>query len=596
MTEKKRWDERWLARLPADSLLMRLLLESVQEHRWKYLAAVAAMVLVAALTAVFAWMMGVIIDTLSAPGDMVRVYTVAAAVALVFAARGVAFYAQSVLMARAGNRIVAQKQMQVYGKLLDQGVSFFNHNETSSILMKVTQSAQRARTVIDTIVTGFCRDLLTLLGLIAVMIYQQPILSLVGLIMGPAIVLGMQVILTQVRKIMAQELAGMAEIIKVVQETSSGARVVKSFGLEPRMEVRMGAAVSTVEKRANKLISLEAATMPLLDVITGVVLAIVVFLSTTSVFGVTPGSTGEMMSFVTAFMMAYQPAKRLARMRVVIERGMAGVRMMYGLIDAPQTLIEAPDAVALPDGPGEVSLRDVSFSYSGNVAVIRSIDVIFPAGKITALVGPSGGGKSTILNLVLRLYDPSTGQVVIDGHDISKASFETLRKKVAFVGQDTFLFSGTVKENILLARPDATDAEVIEAAEVANAHEFISGLPDGYQTFIGENGAFLSGGQRQRLSIARAVLRRAPILLLDEATSALDSHSEALVRDALARVTKGVTTIVIAHRLSTVLNADRICYLEAGEIVEQGSIDELLATNGKFKALYKLQFGNDESR
>lgn len=596
MEQKKRWDERWLARLPADSLLMRLLLESVQEHRWKYLAAVAAMVLVAALTAVFAWMMGVIIDTLSTPNETARVYSVAAAVALVFAVRGVAFYAQSVLMARAGNRIVAQKQMQVYGKLLDQGISFFNTNETSSLLMKVTQSAQRARTVIDTIVTGFCRDVLTLLGLIAVMFYQQPVLSLVSLVMGPAIVIGMQMILTQVRKIMSQELAGMAEIIKVVQETSRGARVVKSFGLEPRMEERMGAAVRTVETRANKLISLEAATMPLLDVITGLVLAVVVFLSTMSVFGVEPGSAGEMMSFVTAFMMAYQPAKRIARMRVVIERGMAGVRMMYGLIDAPQTLMQLPDAIDLPDGPGEVALRNVSFTYSDDVAVISNIDATFPAGKITALVGPSGGGKSTILNLVLRLYDPKSGEVLIDGHDIRKASFETLRRKIAFVGQDTFLFSGTIKENILLARPDATDDEVIEAAKVANAHEFIVDLPNGYRTFIGENGAFLSGGQRQRLSIARAVLRQAPILLLDEATSALDSHSEALVRDALARVTKGVTTIMIAHRLSTVLNADRICYLEAGEIVEQGSIDELLAINGKFKALYDLQFNNDDDQ
>lgn len=592
MDLKKRWDERWLERLPPDSLLMRLLLESVREHRWKYLAAVGAMVVVAALTAMFAWMMGVIIDTLNAPGEMTQVYMVAFAVAMVFALRGLAFYAQSVLMARAGNRIVAQKQMQVYEKLLDQGVAFFNSNETSSLLMKVTQSAQRARTVIDTIVTGFCRDLLTLLGLIAVMFYQQPVLSVVCLVMGPAIVLGMQMILTQVRKIMSQELAGMAEIFKVVQETSSGARVVKSFGLELRMEERMGAAVRTVETRANKLISLEAATMPLLDLITGLVLAVLVLLGTSSLLGVTPGTAGELMSFVTAFMMAYQPAKRLARMRVVIERGMAGVKMMYGLIDAPQTLLESPDAIALPDGPGEVVLRNVSFSYSGNVAVIKNMDVTFPAGKITALVGPSGGGKSTILNLVLRLYDPKSGEVLIDGQDISKASFDTLRKKIAFVGQDTFLFSETVKENILMSRPEASEDEVISAAKIANAHEFIFGLPNGYQTLVGENGAFLSGGQRQRLSIARAVLRQAPILLLDEATSALDSHSEALVLDALARITKQVTTIVIAHRLSTILNADKICYLEAGEIVEQGSIDELLAMNGKFKALYDIQFGS----
>ena len=304
MTQKKPWNERWLERLPPEKLLMRLLLESVQEHRGKYLAAIAAMIVVAALTAVFAWMMGVIIDTLNAPEDRARVFAVAFAVLLVFTFRGIAFYAQSVLMARAGNRIVAQKQMLVYDRLLGQGVAFFNKNESSTLLMKVTHSAQRARTVIDTIVTGFIRDLLTLLGLIAVMFYQQPVLSLIGLAVGPPVLFGVQAILKKVREIMSQELAGMAEIMRAVQETSSGARVVKTFGLEPRMEERMGGAVRTVETRANRLIGLEAATMPLLDVVTGLVLAAIVMLSTASIFGLTPGTPGELMSFVTAFLMA----------------------------------------------------------------------------------------------------------------------------------------------------------------------------------------------------------------------------------------------------------------------------------------------------
>ena len=280
-------------------------------------------------------------------------------------------------------------------------------------------------------------------------------------------------------------------------------------------------------------------------------------------------------------------------MRVAIERGMAGVRMMYDMIDAPQTLLEDADAVPLPDGPGLVEVRDVSFAYTGNIPVVKDMSVTFPAGKTTALGGPSGGGKSTLLNLLLRLYDPAQGTIMIDGQDIRHASFESLRKKIAYVGQDTFLFSATVRENLLLARPDASETEMLEAAKVAQAHDFIAELPQGYDTPIGENGAFLSGGQRQRLSIARAVLRRAPILLLDEATSALDSHSEVLVRDALAHITQGVTTIVIAHRLSTIMNADKVCYLEAGEIVEQGSLDELLAKDGKFRALYDLQLGGD---
>ncbi|MFU8883389.1 MAG: ABC transporter ATP-binding protein [Rhodobacterales bacterium] len=595
MIQKKPWSERWLERLPADSLLLRLLLESFHEHRWKYMAASAAMVLVAASTALSAWMMGEIIDTLSTPEDRRRVFMVGIGVAMIFAFKGVAFYIQAVLMARAGNRIVAQKQMQLYNRLLKQGVAFFNTNESSDLLLKITQSAQAARRAIDTIVTGFIRDLLTLVGLVAVMFYQQPFLSLISLIVGPLALFGLQKILRTVRAVMAQEMAGLGEIIRVVQETSTGARVVKAFGLEPRMAERMDGAVRQVENRANRLVQLEAATMPLLDVITGLAIASIVILSAVNIFGQTPGTPGQLMSFVTAFLMAYEPAKRLSRMRVIIESAMVGIKMMYELLDAPQTLIEAPDAVPLQDGPGAVRLEDVHFAYGNNPSVVNGVTAAFPAGKTTALVGPSGGGKSTLLNLVLRLYDPVEGRVLIDGQDISKASFASLRSKIAFVGQDTFLFSASVLENLRLARPDATEEEVIEAAKVAHAHEFIEKLPHGYETQIGENGAFLSGGQRQRLSIARAVLRRAPILLLDEATSALDSHSEVLVRDALARITEGVTTIVIAHRLSTVMNADCICYLEAGQIKEQGSIEELLALNGEFKALHDVQFGGARS-
>lgn len=595
MTQKKPWNERWLERLPADSLLMRLLLESFQEHRWKYMAASAAMVLVAVSTALSAWMMGEIIDTLSAPEDRRRVMMVGLGVAAIFAFKGGAFYIQAVLMARAGNRIVAQKQMQLYTRLLQQGVAFFNTNESSDLLLKITQSAQAARRAIDTIVTGFIRDLLTLVGLVAVMFYQQPFLSLISLIVGPAALFGLQKILKKVRAIMAQEMAGLGEIIKVVQETSTGARVVKAFGLEPRMADRMDVAVRQVENRANRMVSLEAATMPLLDVITGLAIASIVILSAVNIFGQAPGTPGQLMSFVTAFLMAYEPAKRLSRMRVIIESSMVGIKMMYDLLDAPQTLIEAPDAQPLADGPGAVRVEDVHFAYGNNKSVVNGVTAAFPAGKTTALVGPSGGGKSTLLNLILRLYDPNQGRVLIDGQDIGKATFASLRSKIAFVGQDTFLFSATVMENLRLARPDATEEEVIEAARIAHAHEFIEKLPKGYQTQIGENGSFLSGGQRQRLSIARAVLRRAPILLLDEATSALDSHSEVLVRDALARITEGVTTIVIAHRLSTVMNADCICYLEGGQILEQGSVDELLALNGKFKALHDVQFGGARS-
>jgi ATP-binding cassette subfamily B protein len=574
----------------SDSLLWRLLTESLPEHRAKYLAAVAAMVVVAGATALTAWVMGAIVDSMTDAQNRTAVYWVAAAVAGIFFVKGIASYAQNVLMAKAGNRIVAQKQMQLYNRIVTQDVAFFNATHTSDVLLRVTQSAQMARGVIDTIVTGFVRDLLTLLGLVAVMFYQQPVLSLVSLIVGPAAIFGVQRIVRRVHSVMAQEMAGLAEIIKVVQETATGARVVKAFALEHLMTARMDDAVRGVEQRANKLVRLEASTTPLMDTITGLAIAAIVVLSAVNLFGQAVGTPGQLMSFVTAFLMAYEPAKRLSRMRVSIEAGMYGVRMMYSLLDQPATLTEAARPVDLPEGPSAVSLEGVAFSYPGAREVFRDLTIDFPAGTTTALVGPSGGGKSTLLNLVLRLYDPDAGRVTIDGIDLREASFASLRRKMAYVGQDTFLFAASVMENLRLVRPDATDAEVREAARIANADEFILGMPKGYDTPIGENGLALSGGQRQRLAIARAVLRRAPILLLDEATSALDSHSEALVRDALLRVTEGVTTIVVAHRLSTVLRADRICYIDGGRVVEMGSLSDLLARKGAFRALYDQQF------
>lgn len=560
------------------------------EHKGKYAAAVTAMILVAATTALSAWVMGEIVNAMTDSQNRDRVFWVAASVALIFMAKGAASFAQTVLMASAGNRIVAQKQSQLFDRLLSQGISFFTMTESSELLIRITQSAQMARNVIDIVVTGFVRDLLTLCALVAVMFYQQPMLSLVSLIVGPAALYGVRLLLKKVRAIMTMELAGLSEIIKVVQETSTGARVIKSFALEKVMQQRMDKAVREVEKRANKMVRLESATSPLMDSLTGLAIASIVMLSATQIGGETAGSPGQLMSFVTAFLMAYDPAKRLSRMRISIESGMIGVRMMYELLDQPETLQEAPNAVSLEDGHGEVSINNVSFGYTGNRSVINELSLRFDAGKTSALVGPSGGGKSTILNLILRLYDPHAGTVKIDGQDIRKVTFESLRQKIAFVGQDTFLFSNTIRENLRLARMDASDSDVEQAARVAHAHDFIVDLPEGYSTPIGENGVFLSGGQRQRLSIARAVLRRAPILLLDEATSALDGQSEALVHGALERITGDVTTIVIAHRLSTVLKADKIFYIEGGNVIEQGTLKELLSNNGPFKRLYATQF------
>jgi ATP-binding cassette, subfamily B, bacterial MsbA len=584
--------------LPAlrEKELWRLLRENLREQRKLYTVAILAMVMVAAMTSLVALVMRYIVDAMTVPDNQGMVFLVALSVAAIFTIKGMATYVQMISLTRAGNRIVATQQIRLYDKLLRQGVSFFNITESSDLLMRVTQSAQAARMIIDLIVTSFVRDLLTLIGLLIVMFYQQPVLSAVSLLIGPLAILGIRILLLKVRKIMEMELASLAEIIKVIQETSTGIRIIKAFALEERMASRMNRAVREVEKRANAISRLEAITSPLMDTLSGFAIAAVVALSAVQIFGVEGTTPGQLMSFVTALLMAYEPAKRLSRMRISIEAGMVGVRMMFTLLDQPETLAEHANPVALPAGPGRITFEDVSFGYGKDRPVLSDLSLVFEAGKTTALVGPSGGGKSTILNLILRLYDPNSGIVRIDGQDISHATFTSLRDKISFVGQDTFLFSASVADNIRFGSPSASEEEVIEACKAANAHEFIEGLKNGYATQVGENGAFLSGGQKQRLAIARAILRNAPILLLDEATSALDSRSEALVQQAIHRLTEGRTTVVIAHRLSTVLGADKICVIESGRLAEEGNVTTLLANGGIFRSLYDQQFGTTDAR
>lgn len=572
------------------SLLFRLLIESVPEHKKKYFVAIAAMVVMAIMTAAMAWIMGIIVDVMSDPSRSSEIYYISAGILFIFLTKGIASFIQATFLARAGNRIVANKQIQLFDHIVRQGSDYLTSINSSDLVLRVTHSAQMARSVIDTIVTGFVRDLLTLISLVAVMFYQQPILSFITIFIGPVIFYGIRKILQTVKSIMQQEMAGITEIIKVVQETSIGIRVIKAFALEGHLASRMTSAARQVEKRANKIKALEAATTPLIDSVAGFAIAGVLLVGAVGLFGSSAGTPGQLISFVTAFLMAYEPAKRLSRMRVSIEAGMVGVRMMYEVLDKPITLQEPSHPQASPDGEIEIEMKAVSFGYSAETKTIDSLSHKFQAGRVTALVGPSGGGKSTILNLLLRLHDPDSGAILFNGVDIKDLAFRDLRKLISFVGQDTFLFDTTILENIRMAHPDATDEEVFAAANAADAARFISEYNSGYQTMIGENGRNLSGGQRQRISIARALLKKAPILLLDEATSALDSHTERHVQLAIEKASSGTTTIVVAHRLSTILKADEICYVETGIIVERGSLSQLMEQNGKFSQLYRSQF------
>ncbi|WP_170426118.1 ABC transporter ATP-binding protein [Ruegeria arenilitoris] len=573
----------------------RLITESFFAQGPLYAVAIVAMIAVAATTAGSAFMMEYIVDAMTSPDMREWAAMIALGVVLLFLAKAVASYIQSIYLARAGNRIIAMQQDRLYRKLLRHGVSFFAEMESSDLLMRTTQGAQAARTLIDVLVTGFVRDALTLVGLVTVMVYQQPVLSVMFFVVGPIALLGVRYLLKSVRAIMQQEFKSLAEIIRVVQETSSGIKVIKVFSLEDRMINRMETAILKVEERSNDIARLASIASPLMEFLAGLAVAGVLVVSTLGIAGTEQPTAGQLMSFITALLMAYEPAKRLSRMRVQIEAAMVGVELLFGLLDQEDTMKESPEARDLLDGKGEIALRNVTFGYHGSIPVIEGMNVTFEAQKTTALVGQSGGGKSTIFGLIMRFYDPDEGTVEIDGQNLQDARFSSIRRKISYVGQDTFLFSASVMENLRCSAPNASEEEVIEAAKAAYAHDFICNLPDGYDTHVGENGTFLSGGQKQRIAIARAILRNAEILLLDEATSALDAESEALVKSALDALTQNMTVIVIAHRLSTILEADKIMVVQDGAIVEQGNLDELMQLDGQFKYLFDQQFKKRES-
>jgi ATP-binding cassette subfamily B protein len=539
-----------------DGKIARVFLDNFPSQKKTYAIAIVAMIAVAAATSATALLMQLIFDSLSGAEGAWPAAAVAALVVSAFTLKGLASYVQIVAMAKAGNRIVANLQRKIYSKLLRQDARYFETTESSDILMRVTQSAAAARMIIEVIVSGFVRDLLTLLGLICVMVYQHALLSAVFLVIGPLAIFGVRQVLVRVREIMSAELQSLAEIFKALQETSVGMRVIKAFSLEPHMETRMSKAVRDVERRSNALIRLEGVTAPMMDTLAGVAIATIVLVASTQSFGAYQATPGQLMSFVTALLMAYEPAKRLSRMRVQIEAGKVGVDMMYGILDRADTMVDPQDAVELPDGPGRVSLRNVSFSYDGTRKVLDTLSIEFEPNKVTALVGPSGAGKSTVMSLLLRLFDPDEGAVEINGKDIRHVKLKSLRAATAYVGQDVFLFAGTVRDNLRVGKPNASDDEIIKAARLAHAHEFISTLPAGYDTPVGENGVFFSGGQKQRLSLARAILKQAKIILLDEATSALDSESEQHIQFAVRELSPGRTIVMIAHRPETIASAD----------------------------------------
>ncbi len=577
----------------AMALVRRLMVEQAASQWPRYLYAFTFMLMTAGATAYGAYLIRDVINSAYVDHNLQGIIFYGFVTAVIFMVKAISSYLGSVQTARIGNRIIAENQRRMFRRIIRQNLGFFAERHSSDFLARVTTGANAASQVLNLIFSALGRDLFLLIGLIAVMFWQDPIMSLFSFVVVPPAFVILRKMIRRIYSIAKNQFTGGTRILETMQETVQGIRIVKAFTLENVMRERLEADVAALELESNKWARVANRASPVMEALGGFAIAGALIYGGYRVLetGATPG---QFFSFLAAFMLAYEPAKRLARLNIDLNTGLVGVRILFDIIDTPPTEPREDGRPPLVLTTARVEFADVHFAYRPNEPVIRGLSFVAEPGKVTALVGPSGGGKSTVLNLIMRFYEIGSGSIAIDGQNISAVARNSLRQQIAYVGQDVFLFHGSIRDNIALGKPGATEAEIIAAAKAAHAHEFITAISTGYDAAVGERGAQLSGGERQRIAIARALIRNAPIILLDEATASLDSESERLVQDAIAHLCQGRTTIVIAHRLHTITHSDRILVIENGAIAEAGRHDDLMRKSGRYAAFYGLQFKQQE--
>jgi ATP-binding cassette subfamily B protein len=572
----------------AAALIRRLIMEQAAAYWRRYLAAFLLMAVAAATTAGSAYLLGKVINKAYVEKDVQGIFLLSIVTIVIFTLKGAATYGHSVILSQISNAILANNQRRLFSKLMSESIGFFSQRHSSEFLARLTAGATSVTQVLNLLINAVGRDLLSLIGLVIVMVTQDPYMSLFGFLVAPPAMLVLRKLVKRIKGLAHSQFHGTADIMETMQESLQGIRTVKAFTLEQTMRDRIDTSIAAVERDSNKMARISNRSSPLMETLGGFAIAGGLMYGGYRVvaMGATPG---QFFSFLTAFLLAYEPAKRLARLNIELNSSLIGARKLLEIVDSPATEPDDSDKPELKLVNAEVELRDVTFAYRANEPVLNRMSFVAEPGKVTALVGPSGGGKSTVLALLLRLYEVTDGAILIDGQNISNVSRRSLRQQTAYVGQDVYLFRATIRENIAFGKAGATDDEIIAAAKAACAHDFIMGFPLGYDTPVGEHGTQLSGGQRQRIAIARALIKNAPIILLDEATAALDSESEKQVQEAINHLCQNRTTIVIAHRLHTIMHSDAILVVEGGEIVERGRHEELLRRGGRYASFFRLQ-------
>lgn len=591
----------WMAQFPkkitddpygAAVLVRRLVMEQGIIYWRRYLTAFVWMAVAAGATAGATYVLGQVINQAYVDKNVRGIVMFAGITVILLFIKGVATYGHMVILNKITNAILANNQRQLFAKLMSESIGFYSERHSSEFLTRLTAGAKSITDVLNMLVNAIGRDFLMLISMLVVMIWQDPLMSIIGLVVFPPAMLVLRKLVKRIKGLAYNQFTGTADILETMQESLQGIRTVKAFTLEGAMQQRIDEHIAIVERNANKMARVANRSNPLMEMLGGFAVAGCLMYSGYRVVAL-GSSPGQFFTFLTAFLMATEPAKRLARLNIDLNSQLVGARMLLEVVDSPASEQSDDDKPALKLSDARIELRDVSFAYRAGEPVLNRMSFMAEPGKVTALVGPSGGGKSTVLALLLRFYEIQEGQILIDGQSISAVSRKSLRQQTAYVGQDVYMFRDSIRANIAFGKPDATEADIIDAAKAACAHDFIMSFPLGYDTPVGEHGTQLSGGQRQRIAVARALIKNAPIILLDEATAALDSESEKAVQEAIEHLCQNRTTIVIAHRLHTIMHADAILVVEGGEIVERGRHDDLLRRSGRYASFFRLQHRHD---